>query len=308
MDLINIKGNTFYIKGGTNTGIYLFEDYTAVMIDPGLSGVRPKRIMKILANNNINLKFIVNTHEHDDHYGSCNQFKLENHDIKILSSEYAKIYIDNPELFSKYIVGGRTNNFFNKGLKNEFLDNLKVDDTLDEGKIILNREIFEVIEFKGHTPGSIGIMTKDKILFIGDLLVSKDMLNKYDFLFVFDIEEYLKSLKKIRNIGFEYIVLGHGKNIISKEDSEELIEMHEKAINKYLSQIRIELNEPMGLEQLLKNIIVKNNLSYNYKEFYFYKSSLMSAISYLCDLDEIQYILKDGELLYYIQKNQIMIK
>ena len=302
MDLINIKGNTFYIKGGTNTGIYLFEDYTAVMIDPGLSGVRPKRIMKILANNNINLKFIVNTHEHDDHYGSCNQFKLENKDIKILSSKYAKVYIDNPELFSKYIVGGRTNNFFNKGLKNESLDKLKVDDTLDEGKIILNREIFEVIEFKGHTPGSIGIMTKDKILFIGDLLVSKDMLNKYDFLFVFDIEEYLKSLKKIRNIGFEYIVLGHGKNIISKEDSEELIEMHEKAINKYLSQIRIELNEPMGLEQLLKNIIVKNNLSYNYKEFYFYKSSLMSAISYLCDLDEIQYILKDGELLYYIQK------
>ena len=141
MELINIKGNTFYIKGGTNTGIYLFEDHTAVMIDPGLSGLRPKRIMKILANNNISLKFIVNTHEHDDHYGSCNQFKLENKDIKVLSSKYAKIYIDNPELFSKYIVGGRANNFFNKGLKNESLDNLKVDDTLDEGKVILNREI-----------------------------------------------------------------------------------------------------------------------------------------------------------------------
>ena len=151
-------------------------------------------------------------------------------------------------------------------------------------------------------------MTNDKILFVGDLLVNKDMLNKYDFLFIFDIEEYLNSLKKIRNIDFEYIVLGHGKNIISKEDSEELIKMHEKAINKYISQIRIELNEPIGLEQLLKNIIIKNNLSYNYKEFYFYKSSLMSVISYLCDLDEIKYILKDGELLYYIQKNQIMIK
>ena len=82
MELINIKGNTFYIKGGTNTGIYLFEDHTAVMIDPGLSGLRPKRIMKILANNNISLKFIVNTHEHDDHYGSCNQFKLEKKNIK----------------------------------------------------------------------------------------------------------------------------------------------------------------------------------------------------------------------------------
>lgn len=308
MNLINIKGNTFYIKGGTNTGIYLFEDLTALMIDPGLSGTRPKNIIKMLKNNGINLKFIINTHEHDDHYVSCNQFKLENNDIRILSSRYAKIYIDNPELFSKYILGGKPNNFFNKSLRSEPIYDLKVDETLDEGKLILNKDVFEVIEFKGHTPGSIGIMTKDNILFIGDLLVSKEMLNKYDFLFIFDIEEYLKSLKKLRNIDFEYIVLGHGKNLISKVDSEELINMHEKAINKYLNQIRLELNKPMGLEQLLKNIIIKNNLSYNYKEFYFYKSSLMSAISYLCDLDEIQYILKEGELLYYIKKNQIMIK
>ena len=308
MNLINIKGNTFYIKGGTNTGIYLFEDLTALMIDPGLSGTRPKNIIKMLKNNGINLKFIINTHEHDDHYVSCNQFKLENNDIRILSSRYAKIYIDNPELFSKYILGGKPNNFFNKSLRSEPIYDLKVDETLDEGKLILNKDVFEVIEFKGHTPGSIGIMTKDNILFIGDLLVSKEMLNKYDFLFIFDIEEYLKSLKKLRNIDFEYIILGHGKNVISKVDSEELINMHEKAINKYLNQIRLELNKPMGLEQLLKNIIIKNNLSYNYKEFYFYKSSLMSAISYLCDLDEIQYILKEGELLYYIKKNQIMIK
>ena len=308
MNLINIKGDTFYIKGGTNTGIYLFEDLTALMIDPGLSGTRPKNIIKMLKNNGINLKFIINTHEHDDHYVSCNQFKLENNDIRILSSRYAKIYIDNPELFSKYILGGKPNNFFNKSLRSEPIYDLKVDETLDEGKLILNKDVFEVIEFKGHTPGSIGIMTKDNILFIGDLLVSKEMLNKYDFLFIFDIEEYLKSLKKLRNIDFEYIILGHGKNVISKVDSEELINMHEKAINKYLNQIRLELNKPMGLEQLLKNIIIKNNLSYNYKEFYFYKSSLMSAISYLCDLDEIQYILKEGELLYYIKKNQIMIK
>ena len=308
MNLINIKGNTFYIKGGTNTGIYLFEDRTALMIDPGLSGIRPKNIMKMLKKNGINLKFIINTHEHDDHYASCNQFKLENNNIRILSSKYAKIYIDNPELFSKYILGGRPNKFFYKSLKSELIYDLRVDETIDEGKLILNKDVFEVIEFKGHTPGSIGIMTKDNILFIGDLLVSKKMLNKYDFLFIFDIEEYLKSLKKLRNIDFEYIVLGHGKNVISKEDSEELINMHEISINKYLNQIRLELNEPMGLEQLLKNIIIKNNLSYNYKEFYFYKSSLMSAISYLCDLDEIQYILKEGELLYYIKKNQIMIK
>ncbi|MGL5693149.1 MAG: MBL fold metallo-hydrolase, partial [Peptostreptococcaceae bacterium] len=74
------------------------------------------------------------------------------------------------------------------------------------------------------------------------------------------------------------------------------------------NQIRLELEEPSTVEKILKKIILKNKLSCNYKEFYFYKSSLMSVISYLCDLGEIQYIINEGELLYYIQKNQIMIK
>ena len=48
MNLINISGNTFYIRGGTNTGLYLFDDNSALIIDPGLSGARPNKIIKIL--------------------------------------------------------------------------------------------------------------------------------------------------------------------------------------------------------------------------------------------------------------------
>ncbi|MGL5331071.1 MAG: MBL fold metallo-hydrolase [Peptostreptococcaceae bacterium] len=312
MNLINIKGNTYYAKGGTNTGIYLFENKTALMIDPGLSGMRPKRIINELEKNDIKLEYIINTHEHNDHYGSCNQFTIEDKNIKILSSKYAKMYIEDPTLFSKYIVGGKSNNIFDKFFelpsKHSNLEPIKIDKALDEGIVVLNNEVFEIIEFKGHTPGSIGIMTKDKVLFVGDLLVSKEMLSKYDFLFIFDIGDYLNSLKKLKTIEFGYIVLGHGKNIISKNESYELIHLHEKSIEKYLNQIRVELEEPLSAEKILKKIILKNKLSCNYKEFYFYKSSLMSVISYLCDLGEIQYIIKDGELLYYIQKNQIMIK
>ena len=49
MNLINISGNTFYIRGGTNTGLYLFDNNSALIIDPGLSGARPNKIIKILS-------------------------------------------------------------------------------------------------------------------------------------------------------------------------------------------------------------------------------------------------------------------
>ncbi len=302
MDLINIKGNTFYIKGGTNTGVYIYNDNTALIIDPGLSGLRPKRIMNILENDNINLKFIINTHEHNDHYGACNQFREFYKDVNILCSQYAKIYIEHPSLFSKYIIGGKSNEFMDERLRSKSLEQTYIDEVLNEGIVNLNNEDFEVIDFKGHTPGSIGILTKDKVLFVGDLLIGLNMLKKYDFLFLYDLKEYMNSLDKLRNIEFEYIVPSHSKELITKKESEKIIKMHEAAVCKYVNQIKEELNTPMGIEKLLKNIILKNDLKCNYKEYHFFKSSLVSVISYLASLQEVDYTLSQGELLYYTKK------
>ena len=302
MDLINIKGNTFYIKGGTNTGVYIYNDNTALIVDPGLSGLRPKRIMNILENDNINLKFIINTHEHNDHYGACNQFREFYKDVNIFCSQYAKIYIEHPSLFSKYIIGGKSNEFMDERLRSKSLEQTYIDEVLNEGIVNLNNEDFKVIDFKGHTPGSIGILTKDKVLFVGDLLIGLNMLKKYDFLFLYDLKEYMNSLDKLRNIDFEYIVASHSKELITKKESEKIIKNHEDAVYKYVNQIKEELNTPMGIEALLKNIILKNELKCNYKEYHFFKSSLISVISYLASLQEIDYILSQGELLYYTKR------
>ena len=50
MKLQKVFGNTYFIKGGTNTGVYLFENNEALLIDPGLSGLRPKNMIKMFEN------------------------------------------------------------------------------------------------------------------------------------------------------------------------------------------------------------------------------------------------------------------
>lgn len=302
MEITNIKGNTYYIKGGTNTGIYLFNDNKALMIDPGLNGTRPKRVIEELEANDIALKYIINTHEHNDHYGACNAFKERYKDLEILSSKYAKMYIEHPELFHKYIMGGKSNKFIDGRLKDKSSEYISIDRTISKGNAIIEDIDFKIIELPGHTPGSIGILTQDNVIFVGDLLVSDKILKKYDFLFVFDIKEYLESLNKLNILDFEYLILGHGKEIISKYESYDLILKHEQAIEKYLNQIRELLKEKITLENLLSIIIKNNNLSYNYKEYHFLKSSLVSVISYLTYIDEISYILDGGQLLYYTKK------
>ena len=54
----------------------------------------------------------------------------------------------------------------------------------------------------------------------------------------------------------------------------------------------------MNIDMLLKKIIKDNHLTYNYKEYYFLRTSIVSFISYLADLDEISYDLIESDLLY----------
>lgn len=299
MKLSKILGNTYYIRGGTNSGVFVFENKECLLIDPGLNGIRPKLIMDMFNKENLNLKYIINTHEHEDHYGACSYIKNKKEDVKVLSSKEAKLYIENPEIFANYILGGKSNIFLNKELSHRKNEHLEIDEVICSDELIINDKIFNIIKLKGHTDGSIGVLTEDKVLFVGDLLIGEKILEKYDFLFLQDIKEYLNSLERIKEIDFNYIVLAHSKDILDKNQVKLLIDKHRQAVNKYLEQIKIELEKPMNIEALLSNIIRNNNLVYNYKEYYFYKSSLVSCISYLAEIDEVDYKLINSDLLYY---------
>lgn len=295
----NIKGNSFYIRGGTNTGVYVFNDKSALIIDPGLPGVRPRNIIRDLEKEGITIKWMINTHEHNDHYGAGYQFKEKYPNLVNMSSFYSKLYIDNPILFSTYIMGGNTNEFFDNILMSKNMKNVSIDRTIKPGKLHINGEYIEIIDLKGHTAGSIGVLTKDKVLFLGDMLVGEELLYKFDLLFIFDVEAYLDSLDLLHTIDFEYAVLGHCKKELDKLETLDLVKKHRESVNKYLKQIRNIIKEPTSLESILKIILNENNLSYNYKEYHFFKSTLVGMISYLNKLGEIKYFTEDGDVLYY---------
>ncbi|MGL5506911.1 MAG: MBL fold metallo-hydrolase, partial [Paraclostridium sp.] len=171
MKLTHIKGNTYYIRGGTNTGVYVCENKDAVVIDPGLPGFRIKNMIKVFNEEKLNVKWIINTHEHDDHYGATNQLKDEYTKAITMSTEIAKVYIEKPQLFATYIIGGKTNKFMNDKLRNNNEHIVKIDITLNQGTLNVGDSNIEIMDLKGHTEGSIGIYTKDKVLFVGDSLI-----------------------------------------------------------------------------------------------------------------------------------------
>ena len=110
MGLKKIRGNTYYIHGATNIGVYAFKNKNCVLIDTGINNTVARRIERVLIDNRFHPKYIINTHSHLDHCGGNNYF-LENYPGCILyASKGESIFMENPE-FTSYTL------FASSGLK-----------------------------------------------------------------------------------------------------------------------------------------------------------------------------------------------
>lgn len=101
-----------------------------------------------------------------------------------------------------------------------------------------------MIDLPGHFFDMIEIKTPDGIAFIADCLNSKETLDKYKFVFIYDVEAYLHILEQVGKVQAKMFVLAHAKptegikqlveyNNISKvyENAEFLIVLCEKTMN-----------------------------------------------------------------------------
>lgn len=70
-ELINAKGNSYYIESPAKVGLYRLNETEVCLIDSGSDKDAGKKIQKILAANGWTLKFIISTHSNADHVGGC---------------------------------------------------------------------------------------------------------------------------------------------------------------------------------------------------------------------------------------------
>lgn len=301
MNLEKIKGHTYFLKGGTNTGVYLFKDKYCLLIDPGMSNSRGNIIVKTLSKENIRIGHMIVTHEHNDHYGSCESIKNQFTGALTYSSAVTKTFIENPLLFSIYIYGSNPPQVLLDFFKSRGT-NLKIDQILpSDCEFKINDKKFFIYSLAGHCMGHCGILTEDKVLFLGDSLFDPSILEKYNFPFLFDIQAQINSLNKIKDIDFEFAVLGHGKEVLTKEKTIDVINLNIATINKYINQIKEFLETPYSKEDLLKDLILYNGLELNFKEYHFSISTVSAFLTYLLDLNLIEHSLEDGKLYYYLK-------
>lgn len=174
------------------------------------------------SNVNINkLTKIIITHHDFDHMGALAEFKRKYPNIKILAGKEDVPYIEG-KLKSLRLQQAENiyellpdeekeqAQVFHKTL--EAVENCKVDITLKDGEFLEFCGGIEVVATPGHMPGHISLYHKEsKSMIVGDaLVVEKGELEIALTQYTLNMDEALRSIKKISNYNMNRIICYHG--------------------------------------------------------------------------------------------------
>lgn len=174
----------------------------AIVIDPG---DEPDRIMELIRDNSLDVRYIICTHAHFDHVGAVTDIKKETGARIVVHKDELELYhgVRDQAIFWGYE-----------------LDSLPEPDMLvkDGDDIKVGSLVFKVLHTPGHSPGSICLLGEG-IVITGDTLFAGSV-GRTDF-YGGDTDKLRNSFERLMLLPPETRVLaGHGPNsTIGRESS-----------------------------------------------------------------------------------------
>lgn len=287
MELIKVGEKTYYIQNPTNIGVYRINDTEVYLIDSGNDKDAGKKILKIIDEQGWKVKGIITTHSHADHIGG-NRVIQDRTGCQIIALGTEKCFTEFPELEPSFLFGG----YPFKELKNKFLlakesKALEIDGNLPCG--------LEYFSLKGHFFDMIGIKTDDDVYFLADSLFSEETITKYHLFFIYDVEEYLRTLDFLSTLDGKMFIPSHCS---ATENISDLIELNRNKIHEICDKLLSLCKEESTFEQILKRVFDEYNLTMNVNQYVLIGSTVRSYLSYLCDNGKVSFEFKDNRMYW----------
>ena len=287
MELIKVGEKTYYLENPTNIGIYKIDEDNVFIIDAGNDKDAGKKILKIINEQNWTIKGIIITHSNADHTGGAKVIQ-ERTNCPVYAYGIEKSITEYPILEPSFLYGG----YPHKDLRNKFL--LAKESVVTDINNNLPKGL-EIIQLKGHFFDMIGIKTDDDVYFLADSLFSEETITKYHLFFIYDVFEYLNTLDYLSTLTGKMFIPSHTK---ATTDISNLIKLNRSKIEEITNKIYSLLEKEKSFEEILKAIFDEYNLTMNTNQYVLVGSTIRSYLSYLYDMDKIEYKFIDNKMLW----------
>ena len=141
----------------------------------------------------------------------------------------------------------------------------------------------------------VGIKTSDNIVFLADSVFSEETINKYHLFFIYDVKEYLNTLKKIAQMKAELFIPSHCE---ATKDIINLVKENERKVQEVIQVIYDFCEKEVTFEEVLKYIFDHYSLTMNANQYVLIGSTIRSYLSYLADENKITYEFKENKMIW----------
>lgn len=290
MELKQIGPKTFCIEHDTNIGIHFTDDGRMYLIDTGSKGDGEK-IDEILSREGWVASCIVNTHTHIDHIGG-NEFLMRKYGITAYCTDYDMAFAHYSELEAAYMNGG----YPAEKLRTIFAHPGMI------GFRSIEKETPDGIDWTylpGHSFGMIGIRTSDDIWFLGDSYLSRSFLKQYTFGFIYNVEAYIDTLKKLKEFKGALFVPSHG---ILETDIVPSLEQNLRSVAEMCSMICETCREYRGQDEILQQMYERLRMHARPAQHALLSSTVKSYLTYLQDRNKLECRFVDNIMKWRTQE------
>lgn len=290
MELKQIGPKTFCIEHDTNIGIHFTDDGRMYLIDTGSKGDGEK-IDEILSREGWVPSCIINTHTHIDHIGG-NEFLMRKYGIPAYCTDYDMAFAHYSELEAAYMNGG----YPAEKLRTIFAHPGMI------GFRSIEKETPDGIDWTylpGHSFGMIGIRTSDDIWFLGDSYLSRSFLKQYTFGFIYNVEAYIDTLKKLKEFKGALFVPSHG---IIETDIVPSLEQNLRSVAEMCSMICETCREYRGQDEILQQMYERLRMHARSAQHALLSSTVKSYLTYLQDRNKLECRFVDNIMKWRTQE------
>lgn len=287
-ELVKVSERCYFIESPSKVGIYRRNNNDVYLFDSGSDKNSAKKTLKICEEQSWNIKGIINTHAHADHIGG-NALIQQRTGCDIFCSELDIPFIEHTIINPLHIYGG----YFPEEMEHKFY-------LAQESKAkSINSEDFpselKTYDISGHSLGMIATVTPDNVAFVGDIVSSKEIIEKYGITYLLDIKKHLESLEFVENMNMDKFVMSHVDTV---EDIRPLIKLNRDKIFEIATKILELLKEPMTFENLLKELFYHYNLNMSFRQHALVGSTVRSYLSWLKNDGKVTYEIDDNLMLW----------
>lgn len=284
MKLVHISGDTYFVPGMTNVGIY--REY---VIDPGknehVDWDRPETSF----GRKCTVALI--THGHNDHFWHAADMRGKG--TLVYSPRDERPMIENIDVhMNGFFLGVKPP----EGMRPWYFKGTPC--TIDGAVEDLDMPI-EIVPMTGHTNWQMGFMTPDGVLLAADAIVDKKVWDSKGMVYYTDIRDTRRSLKAIMDTDAEWVLPAHTR-LMNKDEAAELADINLRGLDR-LERIVLDSldNEGVSTEEVVSRVCLALKLKEDFNMHLVGETTVRAFLHDLFERKAVDYELKGHKVLWH---------